>query len=171
LIKAHDTVDAARLHRDEIAATEAELKKTEAAIERYMHAFESGSVSEDMFGTRVRDLGNKVRALRSRHAELAEAAEEVDLNPPTAADIEALRQMLENEIERGSEENRKAIAQAFVSDLVVEERDTIQPTFYVRGELPPDCGATGEPPSDEKGFRAMAPTVGAAGLEPTTSAV
>jgi hypothetical protein len=43
----------------------------------------------------------------------------------------------------------------------VKERDTIQPAFYVRGELPADIsGATGEPPSDEKGFRAMTPAVG-----------
>ncbi len=77
-------------------------------------------ITEDMFGTRVRDLGNKVRTLRARHAELSEAAEEADRNPPTSAAIEALRQELEAEIERGSDERRKAIAQAFVSDLVVE---------------------------------------------------
>jgi DNA-directed RNA polymerase specialized sigma24 family protein len=78
---------------------------------------------------RVRDLGNKVRARRGRHAELGEAAETADLEPPTAANIEALRQLLDDEIERRNEEHRKAIAQAFVSDLVVKERDTIQPTF------------------------------------------
>ena len=56
-----------------------------------------------------------------------------------------------------------------LSDLVVKERDTIQPTFYVRGDLPADfSGASGEPPSDEKGFRAMTPAVGAEGLEPPT---
>jgi hypothetical protein len=125
--KARDTLSAARLQRDEIAASEAELKRSEAAIERYMHAFESRSVTEDMFGTRVRSLGNKVRALRARHAELSDAAEEANLKPRTAADIEALRQLLEDEIERGSEEHRKAIVQAFVSDLVVKERDTIDP--------------------------------------------
>ena len=32
--KARDTATAARLHRDELAATEAELNRTEAAIER-----------------------------------------------------------------------------------------------------------------------------------------
>jgi hypothetical protein len=48
-----------------------------------------------------------------------------------------------------SEERRKAIAQAFVSHLVVEERDTMEPTFYVRGELPADfSGATGDPIAD-----------------------
>jgi site-specific DNA recombinase len=170
--KARDTATAARLHRDEIAATEAELRKTEAAIERYMHAFGAGSVTEDMFGTRVRDLGNKLRALRGRHAELAEAAEATAMHPPTAADIEALREELDAEIHHGSEQRRKAIARAFVRLLVVEERDTIQPSFYVRGGLPPDMPRDrDETPSDGKGFRAMTPTVETMGLEPTTPCV
>ena len=168
--KAQDTATAARLHQDEIAATEAELKKTEAAIERYMHAFEAGSVTEDMFGTRVRDLGNKLRALRARHAELAEAAEAAAMHPPTAADIEALRDELEAEIHHGSEQRRKALAQAFIRLLVVEERDTIQPSFYIRGGLPPDMpDDNSETPSDGTGFRAMTPTVRSSRLALTWS--
>ncbi len=129
------------------------------------------AASRTSVGTRVRDLDRKVRTLRSRHAELSEPAEEADLNPPTAADIEALRREFEVEIERGNDERRKAIAQAFVSDLVVEERDTIQPTFCVSGERAAGIsGATGEPPSDEEGFRAMTPTVGTEGIEPSLEA-
>jgi hypothetical protein len=48
-----------RRHPDDDVGAEAQLKKTEAAIERYMHAFEAGTITEDMFGTRVRDLGHK----------------------------------------------------------------------------------------------------------------
>ncbi len=39
--------------------------------------------------------------LRAHRGKLAKAAEEADLNPPTAAHIEALGQVLEDEIERG----------------------------------------------------------------------
>ncbi len=141
-----------------------------------MHAFEAGTITEDMFGTRVRDLGNKARALQARHEELSEAVEEADLTPPTAADIEALRQELEDEIENGSDPRKKAIAHAFVKELVVEERDTIQPCFYIRGGIPdldpqpPDTpDGNDETPSDEKGFRAMTPTVEVKGLEPSAS--
>lgn len=59
------------------------------------------------------------------------------MRPPTAADIEALRDELEAEIHHGSEQRRKALAQAFIRLLVVEERDTIRPSYYVRGGLPP----------------------------------
>ena len=172
------TADAAQLHHDELAATKAQLKKTEAAIDRYMHAFEAGTITEDMFGTRVRDLGHKARALQARYEELSEAVEEADLTPPNAADIEALRQELQDEIENGSDPRKKAIARAFVKELVVEQRDTIQPCFYIRGGLPeldlqtPDNpDGNDETPSDERGFRAMTPTVGTEGVEPSLKAV
>ena len=95
-----------------------------------------------------------------------------------AADIEALRLELQDEIENGSDPRKKAIAQAFVKELVVEERDTVQPCFYVRGGLPdldsqpPDSpDGNDETPFDERGFRAMTPTVGTEGLEPSLEAV
>jgi hypothetical protein len=92
--------------------------------------------------------------------------------PRSPDEHEGLRQFLNDEIERGNEEHRKARAQAFVSDLVVKERDTIQPTFYVRGELPADfSGATREPPSDERGCCALTPVVGAEGVEPSLGTV
>ncbi len=177
--KTRATANVAQLHHDELAATQAQLRKTEAAIERYMHAFEAGTITEDMFGTRVRDLGHKARALQARHTKLIEAVEEADLNPPTAADIEALRRELEDQIQSGSEQRRKGIAHAFVKDLVVEGRDAIRPSFYVRGGLPPNLDpplpdtpdGNGETPSNQRGFRSMTPTVETRGIEPLTPAL
>jgi hypothetical protein len=78
-----------------------------------------------------------------------------------AAWTEFFRNMiaLQEEIENGSDPREKAIAHAFVKGLVVEERDTIRPSFYVRGDLPPDLepqthnspARNGETPSDEGG--------------------
>lgn len=56
----------AQQRRDELTATDAELAKTEAAVDRYMHAFENGTLTEDMFAERVRELGRKAQALRGR---------------------------------------------------------------------------------------------------------
>ena len=50
-----------RQRHDELAATDAELAKTEAAVERYMHAFEAGTLTADMFAERVHELGNKAK--------------------------------------------------------------------------------------------------------------
>jgi hypothetical protein len=43
--------DASQHHHDELATSKAQLKKTEAAIDRYVHVFETGRVAEDMSGT------------------------------------------------------------------------------------------------------------------------
>ncbi|MGH9044060.1 MAG: recombinase family protein, partial [Acidimicrobiales bacterium] len=51
-VKTNQVATSTRQHRDEIDAVTAELKKTEAAIERYILAFEAGTVSDDMFGPR-----------------------------------------------------------------------------------------------------------------------
>ena len=135
-IKAQEVAAAERQHHDEIVATKAELKKAEDAIERYVHAFEAGTVSDEMFGPRVRELGDRARTLRARRDELAEAAESAAADPPTQADLDALHAELEELIHHGSDTRRKAVAQAFVQRLVVVEPGVVRPTFLVRGGLP-----------------------------------
>ncbi len=126
-----------RRHRDEIDATTAELKKTEAAIERYILACEASTISDDMFGPRVRDLGDRARTLKARRDEL-EAAYIATMDPPGQADLDTLRGELEDIITHGSDARRKAAAQAFVHRLVVIEPGVIQPTYLIRGGLPTD---------------------------------
>ena len=48
-VKTQQAETSTRQHRDEIDAVTAEPKKTEAAIERYILAFEAGTISDDMF--------------------------------------------------------------------------------------------------------------------------
>ncbi|MGH9076449.1 MAG: recombinase family protein [Acidimicrobiales bacterium] len=143
-VKAHEVATSAQLHQDQIAATKAELKKTEAAIERYVHAFESGTVSDDMFGPRVRELGDRARTLRARHNELTEAAIAAAADPPTQADLDALRAELDDMIRHGSDTHRKAVAQTFVKRLLVQQPGVIQPTLLVRGGLPVEIIENGE---------------------------
>jgi site-specific DNA recombinase len=69
-VKTEQVAATTRQHHDEIDAVTAELKKTEAAIERYILAFEAGTISDDMFGPRVRDLGDRARTLKARRESL-----------------------------------------------------------------------------------------------------
>ena len=143
-----------RRHHDELAATDAELAKTEAALERYMHAFEAGTLTADMFAERFRDLGNKAKSLRALQAELAE--------------VEVLRDQLRDVALHGPGPVRKAVAQAFVHSLTVEARDKILPRFEIRRGLTiEDRGEHDGNPSEGRGVRAMTPTVEAKGLEPS----
>ena len=45
--------------REGARRVDADLRKTRHAAERYMDALENGTVTEEMFGDRVRDLGQK----------------------------------------------------------------------------------------------------------------
>ncbi len=150
----------------QIAATKTELKKTEAAIERYVHAFESGTVSDDMFGPRVRELGDRAGTLQARHNELTEAAIAAAADPPTQADLDALRAELDDMICHGSDTHRKAIAQTFVKRLLVQEPGVIQPTLLVRGGLPAEITGDTEKTAPNGASRAVTTVVEARGLEP-----
>ncbi|MGH8987727.1 MAG: hypothetical protein ACRDXC_03895, partial [Acidimicrobiales bacterium] len=127
-VKTNQVATSTRQHREEIDAVTAELKKTEAAIERYILAFEAGTISDDMFGPRVRDLGDRARTLKARRDELEEAAYLAASDPPAQTDLDNLRTELEDIITHGTGARRKAAAQAFVHRLVVVEPVVIQST-------------------------------------------
>jgi site-specific DNA recombinase len=157
-----------RQHHDELAATDAELAKTEAALERYMHAFEAGTLTADMFAERVRDLANKAKSLRARQAVLAEVAADAGAPLPTLSEVEVLRDQLRDVALHGPGPVRKAVAQAFVHSLTVEARDKILPKFEIRRGLTiENRGEHDGNPSQGRGVRAMTPAVEAKGLEPS----
>ena len=165
-----DAVGRVRRHEEEVTATVAELRKTEEALERYMHAFEAGNVSEDVFGPRVQELGQKARALRARESELAEVSETMNSHPPTPDEIDEVRRNLEQQILHGSSVRRKALARGFVHRLLVVERGLIQPTFNVRKEPLPEQFSHVKAANDprDKTVRAMTPLERTTGFEPAT---
>jgi exonuclease VII small subunit len=66
-------------HEQELAVVDAGITKAEDAIERYLSAFEAGTLSEAQCGKRLEGLAAKVRDLRERREELVAASEEVRL--------------------------------------------------------------------------------------------
>ena len=52
-------------HEQELAVVDAGITKAEDAIERYLSAFEAGTLSESQCGTRLEGLAAKVRDLRA----------------------------------------------------------------------------------------------------------
>ena len=168
-VKTQQVATTTRRHRDEIDATTAELKKAEAAIERYILAFEAGTISDDMFGPRVRDLGDRARTLKARRDELEDAAYIATMDPPAQADLDALGAELEEIIRSGSDARRKAAAQAFVHRLVVVEPGVIQPTYLIRGGIPTDPADNPSQTAPKSTSRAVTELVGVEGVEPPTS--
>jgi site-specific DNA recombinase len=149
--------DASR-HAHELASIDAELCKTERAIERYMLAFENGTLPEASFAGRLEQLTRTTEALHARRA----AAMNVDDVSPAAPSIDDLARVaadLRHAIGEAPETARKAIVQAFVADLTVQHRQAIQPRYRVLATLSD---------TEASGVRTQEPLVGAVGLEPTT---
>jgi site-specific DNA recombinase len=151
------TADASR-HAHELASIDAELRKTERAIERYMLAFENGTLPETAFAGRLEQLTQTTEALHARRAAVM-TDDHVSLATPSIDDLARVAADLRHAIGEAPETARKPIVQAFVVDLTVQHRQAIQPRYRVLATMAD---------TDPSGVRTQKPSVGAVGLEPTT---
>jgi site-specific DNA recombinase len=157
--------------RGELRAIKSEIAATETAIERYMDAFERGTLPEEAFGDRVRELGLKAKALRARQAELQQLPHPGDDTELTLAALELMYRYLKRIIEHAPDDIRKNVAQALVHDLHVDDPTHITPTYRI---IAPPPGSWPQNPldgDDETSVRAMTSLVGVEGLEPPTTAL
>ena len=142
-------------HEQELAVVDAGITKAEDAIERYLTAFEGGTLSEAQCGKRLEGLAAKVRDLRARREELVAAVEDASASAPDADEIAAMRRHIAHALTTGAVPARKALLQALVHEIRVEGRDRVVPWFRVPGGADPKVRALG----------GWAPP---AGLEPAT---
>ncbi|MDQ1439362.1 MAG: site-specific recombinase [Acidimicrobiaceae bacterium] len=135
---AGDGEQAAERAEQEVAALDVELRRVEAAIERYMIAFENGRLTEEMFAGRIHELRRQAGSLRARRAEAADAVGRSALAAyvPSVEQLSALHAELRALIESAPDEVRKMVAQAFVHELVVGHRQRILSTFRALAGLP-----------------------------------
>jgi site-specific DNA recombinase len=149
----------------ELAAVEAELTKTRQAIDRYLAAFQRGTMDEELVADRLSELRAKTKQLRVRRDELTLAFDD----EPTAPEPPALTAMADHvtEIIAGGTHNRtKALVEALVAQVTITGPDRLVPVFRIsqpRNEaaLPAETAPKGV-------VRAMTKSVGRPGLEPGT---
>jgi site-specific DNA recombinase len=130
------------------------IAKAQASIDRYLRAFEDGTMPEAQCGARVRELSQQLLDLRARHDELTEAIEASSAVAPSAEVLAELRNRIADAIECGTPAEQKALVQALVAEVAVTSRDHVEPFFRVPG----DTGA--------EAVRAVGSYVGEGGLEP-----
>jgi hypothetical protein len=117
---------------------------------------------ESICGERVKALGSQSTALRARREVLAQELDEADLTAPTAEELSALRERVAEAIATGDPAPVKILLQALIHEIRVDSKEAIHPIFRV---------PVGVDLSGDDAVRAPSRSVGAAGLEPTTSAV
>ena len=113
----------------ELASVTSEIAKVEASIERYLAAFENGTLPEAACGERVRALGARAADLRSRQIELNEHIQAGDQLPPTPVELATIREHVKHALSSGSRALVKVFVQNLVAEIRVEDRDVIRPTF------------------------------------------
>jgi site-specific DNA recombinase len=128
------------------------LAETRAAMDRYFHAFENGTMPEDTCAPRLAALGEQAKALEARAAELATIDQDTEQPERiTRADLDALRSELRAALEHSTPARTKTVLQAMIDGIRVDARDRIEPTFRIPAVREP-CGS-----------------MELAGLEPATS--
>jgi site-specific DNA recombinase len=124
---------AARRHADhdqrqrELSVVDVEVTKTEQAIERYLLAFEAGTLPEAQCGPRIRELGAKLVELQDRRSQLQDQLDTAEPTAPTEQQLVDARKHIRDTIDNGDDTHRKHLLQALVAEIRVDSREQITP--------------------------------------------
>jgi site-specific DNA recombinase len=175
-----EAVDASRARRRaahadrhaELATVEAELTKTGAAIDRYLAAFERGTMDEQLVADRLCDLRTTTQQLRTRRDELTLALDD-EPTAPEEATLTAIANGITEVITTGSHNKRKALVEALVAKVIVTGPDRLRPVFRIPHTTNHNGAAPAVPAETApKGtVRTMTNLVETRGIEPLTPAL
>jgi site-specific DNA recombinase len=159
--------------RAELAAAQHDLAKTSAATDRYLAAFENGTLDPEDLADRLTQLKARAQQLRARRNELAHQVSAVPAAPP-AATLRQVADHIADIVASGSHSQRKALIDVLIAQIKITAPGRIVPVFRIpqppaadkpqvqAGPAITRCMTAGDP------VRAMTNLVGRVGLEPTT---
>ncbi|MBF6556310.1 MAG: zinc ribbon domain-containing protein [Acidimicrobiales bacterium] len=120
--------------QEELNQVEAELKKTESAIDRYLAAFEDGSMSSAQCGPRLEQLSGRLRQLQSRRDEIADLDRQ-QANEPDPERIASLRFDLSLALSQGEAPTVKTVLRELVDSIDVHDHRLVRPRFRIPGAV------------------------------------
>lgn len=147
----------------EIDGMDAKIAKLERSVERYLRAFEAGTMPETVCGQRLNELGEQIVLLRAHREELAEARDAEQPESLTPDQLAALHKLAQQTFARGSLSKRRALLSHLVHEVRVQGRDHIQPVFRV-----PDTSDLAPAPARVRAHIGLLLPVDLTGLEPVT---
>jgi site-specific DNA recombinase len=155
--------------RAELDAITAELARTQQATDRYLLAFERGTLDEDLVAERLAALKTTRQQLTARRDELTAVLNDA----PTAPDPALLDQVadhLAEIINTGTPNQRKALVEALVDRVIITGPDRLVPVFRIPQPADQNGAATAQPAeaAPNRAVRTMTKLVGRVGFEPTT---
>jgi site-specific DNA recombinase len=159
-------------HRHQLGAIARDLKDANTSIDRYLTAFEKGTLddTDEHTNQRLTALRATIKQLRTRKAQL-----ELDQPPtaPTPGDLTKIRNQIEHVLDNGSPNERKALFEGLIHKIEIRADSTLLPHFRIpfAGQdegLALQGPATTTDNTRTRTVRALPPIVGRTGLEPVT---
>lgn len=149
-------------YREEHAMLDDQLKDAKATVERYLDAFENGTMPESVCGPRLRDLNTRIAQLRDRQNELSELCAQPTQTTVTQRNLDSMRASIRRTINEGEPATKKALVQSLVEEVRICGPRQVQPVFRV------PTSADEENPAQQDGVRMLDAPVGPRGIEPRT---
>ena len=146
-------------HIAERTVVRGELASAEGSIERYLRAFEAGTMPESVCGPRLTDLASTVTQLRHRESELTELCESPQ-EGPSEEEITAMRTQIHAVFANGNPATKKSLVQNLVAEVRITGPRRVQPVFRVPASM------NAEPSASAEKVRAMSGMAHPAGFEP-----
>jgi site-specific DNA recombinase len=146
------------------------LTKTGQTIDRYLAAFEHGTMDEDLVAGRLTQLRTKTTQLRARREELTLTLDDEPTTPEPATLTQIANHITEI-ITSGTHNQTKALVEALVAKVTITAPDRLIPIFRIPQPNHHHKPATTDPPgktTPTAAVRTMTKSVGRVGLEPTT---
>ncbi len=158
--------------RAELAAAEHELGRTSAATDRYLAAFENGTLDPEDLAPRLAQLKARSAQLRARRDELAAQIAAAPTAPP-AATLLQIAEHIDDIIRSGTQNQRKTLIETLIAQIKITGPDRIVPVFRIPNPAHPNQGSRPQPPDERNSqardtVRAMTNLVELRGLEPLT---
>jgi len=126
-------------HQEELRAVGGEIGKAEAAIDRYLDAFEAGTLREQQCGRRIEALTVKLVELKTRQDELRDLLDTEHDPTPSPQELAELLERVRAAVRHGPLPVRKSLVDALVEEIRVHSRDHIVPVFRLpNGRHRPD---------------------------------
>ncbi len=158
----------------ELASVEAKIAETNSKIDRYLTAFENGTIDDELVGPRLAELRATSKQLATRRDELA-AALDAEPTAPDTATLTEVAEHITDTINSGTDQTRKALIETLIAEIKITGPGTLVPVFRIPQPHTHQTAAdtnealTSEKPpirTPKEGVRAMTTSVGRAGLEP-----
>jgi site-specific DNA recombinase len=147
----------------DLAAVRGEITAAEQTIDRYLLAFEKGTMPEKQCGARIEALAASIVELRDREADLTDQLTQPAPVAPTADLLDEVRAYIRDVFNDDRPENTKAILASLIDHITVYDRTRIKPVFRV-----PLQDATNPALTTQDGVREMSASVELTGFEPRT---